>query len=466
MGEGGNLGFTQLGRIEYAMSGGLINTDALDNAAGVNTSDHEVNIKILLGEVKQKGEITESQRIDLLEAMEEDVAGFVLQDNKAQVQAVTMKQIKGASGADTMLRLQQRLTLTGQLDAKLEYLPDVEEVEERCRTGKGYTRPEISVLMSYAKAEINRKLLETKLPDDPALDSLLLGYFPNKMQKFAKYMLTHAVRREIIATVVTNDLVNNMGLTFLNRMRDETGKDTASVAAAYIVTKDLFDIEQWWQRIDGLTGKISPDLQAKVYDVVKRSVEFGVFWLLRNAKQLPNIERTTNHYKPLFADVHKYLVQSMSVDKKECYKRRAKQWQEEGLDEETANQLALLSASAPVPDLAELVNKIDKSAKQVMETYFEMGDYLQVSKLYKCISEIPVVDNWERVASLALLDQLFASLRSVTSSVFKKSNVEEWQKSHKEAAGQYNMLTVEMLEHVKPSHAMASVVLNHLRSLV
>ncbi|MGH9363387.1 MAG: NAD-glutamate dehydrogenase domain-containing protein, partial [Thermoanaerobaculia bacterium] len=284
IGEGANLGMTQLGRIEYALAGGRLNTDWIDNSAGVDCSDHEVNIKILLGEVERAGKMTRLERNELLRAMTDEVAALVLRDNYLQTQALTVSHSLGARLLDRLGRFMRALEKAGRLDRRIEYLPDDETLALRLSQGIGLTRPELAVLLSYAKIALYDELLPSTLPDDPYLREDLALYFPTPLRsRFAAEIGRHRLRREIIATAVTNSMVNRVGVAFVHEVRERTGMGAPEVARAYVVAREVFAMRALWRDIEALDNVAPAAVQATMLAECGRSVERGATWFLRTA---------------------------------------------------------------------------------------------------------------------------------------------------------------------------------------
>ncbi|HET6222591.1 MAG TPA: NAD-glutamate dehydrogenase domain-containing protein, partial [Dongiaceae bacterium] len=280
VGEGANLGFTQRGRIEYALEGGRINTDAVDNSAGVDTSDHEVNIKILLNEIVAAGDMTGKQRDRLLQELTDEVGALVLRDNYLQTQALSVTQHLGARMLDRQTRFMRTLEKAGRLDRAIEFLPNDETIAERKAVGAGLTRPELAVLLAYAKITLYDDLLASDLPDDPQLGKDLLDYFPEPLRRrYADAIAGHRLRREIIATVVTNEIVNRVGITFVHEVGEATGMPPADIARAYIAGREIFDMSALWREIEALDNKVPAQLQATMLVECGRALERGIVWL-------------------------------------------------------------------------------------------------------------------------------------------------------------------------------------------
>src|SRR3954454_8848246 len=282
VGEGGNLGCTQRGRIEFALNGGRINTDAIDNAGGVNCSDHEVNIKILLDSVVDAGDMTVKQRNALLAEMTDAVAERVLRGSYSQTQALSLARFQAPAMLDVHDRFMRELEAAGRLARAIEALPDADVVAERRQAGLGLMQPELAVVLAYSKITLYASLLEGDLPDDPALEVDLARYFPAPLpERFADEIARHRLRREIIATRVANDMVDRAGTTFMFRLREDTGATHADIARASLVAREVFDMRSLWADIEALDGKVAADKQLEMMLSVRRMVERATRWLLR-----------------------------------------------------------------------------------------------------------------------------------------------------------------------------------------
>ena len=296
IGEGANLGLTQRARIEFAMHGGRVNTDAVDNSAGVNSSDLEVNIKIACGAAEAAGKLTRPARNKLLAEMTDDVAALCLRNNYNQTLSLTLTERKGLAEGGFLSRLMRSLEHEGQLDREVEFLPDDVEMSEREAQGKPLSRPELSVLLAYAKITLFDRLLESQVPDDPYLAKDLMRYFPAKLQaKYTEEIEGHRLRREIVATMLANSMINRGGTSFVNRMVDETGASAAAIANAYVLARDSFGFIDLNGEIDGLDNKIPSELQLDLYATVQELVRQQTIWFLRN---VPGGELASNvaHY--------------------------------------------------------------------------------------------------------------------------------------------------------------------------
>src|SRR5258706_4575242 len=305
VGEGANLGFTQQARIEYAMGGGHINTDAIDNSAGVDTSDHEVNIKVLLYDAIERGELAGlDERNKLLASMTDEVGQLVLCDNYEQTQAISLTQALGESVLDEQARFMRALERAGRLDRALEGLPDDETIAERHTAHIGLTRPELAVLLAYSKIVLYADLLASDLPDDPLLVDDLLLYFPVPLrQRFRATVGRHRLRREIIATYVTNNIINRIRPTFVWQMGEETGKPASDVARAFTIIRESFDLRSLWEDIESLDNQIAARTQTEMLIEAGRLLERATQWVLRSGYEKLDTAAAVAEYRPCIAAI-------------------------------------------------------------------------------------------------------------------------------------------------------------------
>ena len=302
VGEGGNLGMTQLGRVEFGLNGGGSNTDFIDNAGGVDCSDHEVNIKILLNEVVQAGDMTDKQRNQLLASMTDEVGSLVLGNNYKQTQALSLAARRAYERAAEYKRLMSDLESRGKLDRAIEYLPTEEQLVERAATGKGLTRPELSVLISYSKIDLKEALLKSQVPDDEYLTrDMETAFPPSLVAKFGEAMRRHRLKREIVSTQIANDLVNHMGITFVQRLKESTGMSPANVAGAYVIVRDIFHLPHWFRQIEALDHQVSADVQLELMDELMRLGRRATRWFLRSRRNEQDAGRDTAHFGPHLA---------------------------------------------------------------------------------------------------------------------------------------------------------------------
>ncbi|MDP1697504.1 MAG: NAD-glutamate dehydrogenase [Xanthomonadaceae bacterium] len=407
VGEGGNLGLTQRGRIEAAMSGVLLNTDFIDNSAGVDTSDHEVNIKILLDDAVKSGELNTEQRNTLLASMTDEVGALVLNDNYRQNQAISVMERMSVARLGSKAHFMRTLESKGLLDRALEYLPTDADLTQRKARGQGLTRPELSVLLSYAKIVIFQQMLDSDVPEDPYLSKELLRYFPQPLQdRFAEQMQRHRLRREIIATAVTNSLVNRMGSTFMLRMKEDTGENAAEVAKAYTITREVLDSRALWAAIDELDMKVPESAQIDALQriwVLQRAL---TRWFLARPGQLGQIAAMVERYQPGMDALRAALPAVLDESAAERFEADRAQWQEQGFPEALATSLAglpLLNASLDIIDCASHCNR---SVEDVATVFFALGEGLHLNWLLGRVDELPVEGRWHANARGVLRDEL------------------------------------------------------------
>lgn len=428
IGEGGNLGLTQLGRIEFARTGaggegGKVNTDAIDNSAGVDTSDHEVNIKILLNAVVSDGDMTVKQRNKLLAEMTDEVGHLVLRNNYAQNVALA----NGAAQAPSLLHAQQRfmrrLERAGRLDRQLEFLPTDRQIRELLNNGKGLTQPELAVLFAYTKITVADELIATELPDDPYLRRLLHAYFPGALRaKFPEQIDTHALRREIITTLLVNDTVNTGGSTFLHRLREESGASTEEIVRAQLAAREIFGLAEVWDAVEALDNKVAADVQTRVRLHSRRLVERGTRWLLNNRPQPLQITETIEVFgarvRQVWAELPK-LVRGADLD---WYRSILDELTGEGVPEELAAKVAGFSSAFPTLDVVAISDRTGVDPLAVAEVYYDLADRLNITQLMDRIIELPRSDRWQSMARASIREDLFAAHAALTADVLAVGN--------------------------------------------
>jgi glutamate dehydrogenase len=417
VGEGGNLGLTQLGRIEAALNGVLLNTDFIDNSAGVDTSDHEVNIKILLNGEVQKKKLSMPERNKLLAAMTDEVAALVLNDNYRQNQALSLMQRMSLSRLGSKQHFIRTLESQGLLDRQIEFLPSDSEIAERKSRRLGLTRPELSVLLSYSKIVLFQQLLESDVPEDPYLSKELVRYFPAPLQKkYAKSMEQHRLKREIIATAVTNSMVNRMGATFTLRMTEDTGRSPGEVAKAFTITRETLDARELWTQIDALDGQVPESVQVDALQTIWNLQRSMTRWLLSRPGAIPDITAAVERYHHGFREIRAgsgILPASM----RPAYDASFANWKEKGLPEALAKQLAALPYLEWCCDIIEVARARRLKPVDVARAHFRLGDALQLPWLYAQIDTLAVDGRWHAVARGSLRDELAAQQRLLTMQV-------------------------------------------------
>ncbi|MGW7462628.1 NAD-glutamate dehydrogenase [Streptomyces sp. NPDC054797] len=423
IGEGGNLGLTQLGRIEFARYGGKVNTDAIDNSAGVDTSDHEVNIKILLNAVVADGDMTVKQRNKLLAQMTDEVGALVLRNNYAQNTALANAAAQAPSLLHAQQRFMRRLESEGLLNRELEFLPTDRQIRELLNGGKGLTQPELAVLFAYTKITVAEELIHTGLPDDPYLRRLLHAYFPVALlQKFPEQIDAHALRREIITTVLVNDTVNTGGSTFLHRLREETGASTEEIVRAQLAAREIFGLAEVWDAVEALDNKVAADVQTRVRLHSRRLVERGTRWLLNNRPQPLQITETIAFFQARVGQVWDEVPKLVRGADLEWYQSIMDELTGEGVPEELAAKVAGFSSAFPTLDVVAIADRLGVNPLDVAEVYYDLADRLDITQLMDRIIELPRADRWQSMARASIREDLFAAHAALTADVLSVGN--------------------------------------------
>jgi glutamate dehydrogenase len=416
VGEGGNLGFTQLGRIEYALHGGRINTDFIDNSAGVDCSDHEVNLKILLGVAMHRGLLTLEERNALLQDVEGDVVRHVLYDNFLQAQILSQETQLSAGRMEAYEDLMQALEGEGLLERRLEALPSAEEMVERRRSGRGMARPELAVLLAYAKQSLANAILASGLPDSGYLEHDARAYFPPAVvERFADLVSDHPLRRELVATLVANDVVNSQGITFVSRLAAETGAEAADVVRAYRIARDVTDAVDRWESIEALVGEVAPAILDELMSGVDHLVEVVARWYLGHAPGRLGraIEADRDPFRE-FADVAPTAASDAWRHDRE---REAWRLMDAGVPEPVARRHAFQPVLAHGPAVIDVARGTGRSIADVARTFSRIGDAVYLDWLEARLAALPATSRWQRWAIQATWEDLFLVRRELTERV-------------------------------------------------
>jgi glutamate dehydrogenase len=474
VGEGGNLGFTQRGRIEFAAHGGRINTDAIDNSGGVDCSDHEVNIKILLNKVVGEGDLTQKQRNKLLAEMTEEVAAHVLRNNCLQTQALSLALAQAPAMLEVHSRLIRYLEREAGLERDLEALPPQDEILERMAAGKGLVSPELSVVMAYCKIHLFHRFLDSELPADPFLAAELEGYFPGPLrERFRSEMSGHRLWREIISTHVANGMVNRGGTTFAFRLAEETGAHPAEVARAYLVARDVFDMRRVWDAIETLDYKVPAQTQAKILLESRKLVERASRWLLRNRPRPLDVASNISYFAPGVSVLAESLPELAASSARNVLDKSSKALADAGVPRTLAKRVCAFDELFSALDIVEVANEVDDSAEEVAKVYFALGERLDLRWLRDQIVVLPRENRWQAMARAALRDDLYSQERALTADVMRGHSNEPDAASRIDAWLEHNATTVarchQILEDLKaspaPDFAMLSVAMREIRDL-
>ncbi|RUO60299.1 NAD-glutamate dehydrogenase [Pseudidiomarina insulisalsae] len=421
VGEGGNLGLTQLGRIEYARNGGRINTDAIDNVGGVDCSDNEVNIKILLNGLVAQGELTRKQRDQLLYDMTDEVAQIVIKDCHRQSQSISVTALRGADQVKELQRFIHHLEREGQLNRALEFLPDDDELAERQANNQGFTRPELAVITAYGKMVLKEDLLDEAVMSDPFHARSLINAFPKPLQEpYADAMQAHPLRAQIIATRLANNIVNDMGPNFVFRKMDATGATPAEVASAYVVARECFNVRSLMEEIESCNNKIPADIQNQMLFQLRRIVRRSTRWFLRHRRQeLTTIQEQLDFYQSSFVDLRKNVLNYLVPEERVGIEKNIERYTNNGVPAKLAEQIAILSTLFSALDIADIVHETDRKVGSVANAYFHLGAKMSLHWFLDQINSQPVDNHWQALARAAFREELDWQQRSLTLSMLK-----------------------------------------------
>jgi glutamate dehydrogenase len=472
VGEGANLGATQLGRIEFARKGGCINTDSIDNSAGVDCSDHEVNIKIALGDVVQRGDMTMKQRNSLLARMTNEVAALVLRSNYQQSQALSVIQARSYRVLDQQQRMMRALERANLLNRQIEFLPNDEEIAERQAGRQGLTRPELSVLLAYSKNVNYERLLESDLPDDPMLAEDLTRYFPKPLQKnHPQAIERHRLRREIIATVVTNSMINRVGPTFINEMRDRTGRSVADIARAYTIVREVFELRPLWRDIEALDNDAASKAQIQMLSEIGRTLDRMTHWFLRNGDQPLDIKKHIDQYRPGVQVLRDNLEALLAADQIEETLARAQRFGRPGVPKKLARQVGQLKALSTTCDIVKIANMANRPVTEIGQTYFLLGDRFKLDWLRHNANNMTPENPWHQMALAAIIEDMWGTQGDLTCKVLTNGScgakaIDSWVGANKEAIRRVEEMVSELEQHGTVDLAMLTVANRELRGLV
>jgi glutamate dehydrogenase len=475
--EGGNLGCTHRGRIEFALRGGLINTDAIDNSAGVDCSDHEVNIKILLNAVVAEGELTGKQRDQVLAEMTDEVAALVLRDNTFQNQVLGVSLARGVELLDEQGRYMRRLVARGRLNRELEFLPSDVALGERRQAGIGLTTPELAVLLAYNKMELFDEVLASDVPEDPYIVTTLQRYFPPRLaQRFPAQLSHHPLRREIIATYVVNSMVNRVGPTFVNRMNEETGAAPADIVRAYLGTRQIFDLVSLWQANEALDHQVTAATQTAVVVATVRLIERSTVWLLHHREALRDLDATIRRLTPGVTTVGANLEQWLSGAERAVLDADEARLLGLGVPQALARRVARLDSQVAGLDIVEASAALGVSVETVAGVYFGVGGRLDLGWISQQIALQPATSHWQGLARVAMRDDMSSLADALARSVLgggagaaaatPLQRVDAWERQREFQLARCRQLSGELKAAAALDMAMLSVVLRELRALI
>ncbi len=415
VGEGGNLGVTQLGRVEFALNGGHINTDFIDNAAGVDCSDHEVNIKILLNGVVASDDMTGKQRNQLLEQMTDTVSDLVLENNYKQTQALSLAEREAFMRLAEYRRLIQDMESAGKLNRQLEFLPADDELQERRGSAKGLTRPELSVLISYVKSQLKEELIDTTVPNDEFMANAVETAFPQRLRDDFKALIhDHRLRREIISTQLANDMINHMGITFVGRMEQSTGVSKADIVSGYVTAREVFDMPSIWDQVEALDYQVSSELQMEMMAALNRLIRRASRWFIRNRRGEIHPASEIANFRDSVRDLRAQLGAITSGKTKETYEQAFDQYTEQGVPKELASYIASVRELYPFLSIIDAAQTIDAPVNKVAQLFFSLAERLQLDWFAAQISDLKIENHWQAIARESYRDDLEWQMRNLT----------------------------------------------------
>ncbi|MGI9433365.1 MAG: NAD-glutamate dehydrogenase, partial [Geminicoccaceae bacterium] len=481
VGEGGNLGLTQRGRIEFAQRGGRINSDFIDNSAGVDCSDHEGNIKILLGAVVDAGDMTEKQRDELLARMTDEVSELVLRNNILQVQAISHAESDPSEWLDSQAAFMRRLETTGRLNRELELLPDEETLMERRQAGLGLYRPEISVILAYAKMALYDELLASDLPDDPYLSQDLIKYFPRPLRKtYEPQIGTHRLKREIVATQIANSIVNRGLGEFTGDLAEQTGSTEATIARCYIVARDAFSLVPLFGQLEQLAVQIGAERQITLLGSTKWALAEGTQWFLANLPQPVDIQAGVDRFAPGIARLLDNLDEVLGATELESLKASLADYERLGIDQKIAVRFSTLSYLCPACEIVVVADRAEVDVGAAAKLYFALDAALHLGKLLRLLQRIAPRNQWDRLAIAGLHDDIVTEHRRLATQALSSDEVRrnldqpaihvhhsvaQWLQSKVAGYSRWERILIEMESRTNLDLAMLSVAVRTLGRL-
>jgi len=480
VGEGGNLGFTQLGRIEYSLrgaagAGGRINTDAIDNSAGVDTSDHEVNIKILLDQAVRDGALDPAARNALLAEMTDEVARLVLTDNYEQNVLLGNARVQAPAMLSVHDRFIRALESRGELDRALEFLPDKEVILEREAAGLGLTSSELAVLAAYSKISLTATVHDSEIPDEPWFSGALRRYFPSRIvADFGDRLTSHPLRREIITTWVSNDVVNRAGMTFVYRAQEETGASPVEIVRAYSVVREAFGLEEFWRSVEELDNRLPTTVQSMLYLEARRLIDRCTRWFVQTRRARIDVATEVEHFKPDVDRLEAQVPGMLVGAEKERLLMRTAEFSGLGVPDRLAARTARLLDTFSLLDVVEIAGAEKLPAEEVAAVYFAISERIQVDRLLTRITALPRDDRWNALARSALRYDLYAAQAGLTSDVLATTpsnlapaeRIRAWEDRNREGVDRAEATLHEIATADRADLATLSVALRTIRTLL
>nr|WP_300310773.1 NAD-glutamate dehydrogenase [Halomonas sp.] len=473
VGEGGNLGLTQRGRMEAAVKGVRVNTDFIDNAAGVNCSDHEVNIKILIDEVVANGDMTEKQRNQLLAEMTDEVSKLVLISNYRQSQSLDLSELLSHQGIGPYRRFISELEAAGQIDRELEFLPSDEDLQERAANDQGMTLPELSVLISYAKSALKGDLIASDVPDDTVVAQHVERGFPKVLlEKYHDQVYHHRLKREIVSTQLANDLVDHMGIVFVRRLVDSTGVGRADVARAYVIARECFQLPRLWDQIEALDNKVPTDIQYSMMLDLMRMIRRATRWFLRLRSAMSATDCIA-YFAPRIAQLQEKIGQHLRGEEQEAWEARRQELVAAGVPEALASTVAAAGSLYAALGIIQTARQVDEKPQKVAEVYYEIGARLELPWMIQQVTALPVKDGWQSQAREAYRDDIERQQMALTASVLQmeggaretSARVDQWMTNHSSMHERWCRLVNEVNGGTPASFPLFAVAVRELVDL-
>lgn len=471
--EGGNLGFTQLARIEYSLNGGLIYTDFIDNSAGVSCSDKEVNIKILLNSIVAASDLTMKQRNHLLSEMTNEVARLVLRENYLQTRAISLAVTQSLRSLELHSRYIVELERIGKLDRSLEFLPNEKILMEHKLIGKGLGAASISTLFCYSKIILKEAILASDVPEDMFLKQFLISSFPVPLQeRFSKQMQTHPLKREIIATKLSNIIVNEMGFSFVYRMQDETGAPVASVVSAYMISRSIMNMDAIWQQIDKLDRVVNAENLADIMILYLRLLRRITRWFLRSRRKRLDITKTVKLYAPGMQILKDAMPAVLGEGHKAQYMQNLEHYLSLGIKQTLAHELTVTRGLFASMDILEIAQNLSIEIEKVAEVYFNIEEFLDLSWIRSQIIAHPTDNHWEALSREALRDDLDWQQRQLTAGILKINDQNAilnclltWAQSHTLLVERWRQMLANLRSSTVLNYTMFFVAIRELLDL-
>lgn len=475
VGEGGNLGITQLARVEYALGGGAVNTDFIDNAGGVNCSDHEVNIKILLDDQVRNGDLTTKQRNQLLVQMTDEVSALVLQGNETQALALSVAHSRAARGMEEFIRFIQSLSLNGYLNRELEFIPDDEVLRARRVDSQGFTRPELAVLSAYSKARLKETLIDSTVPEDPTIAASIEEAFPVLIeQRFGDALQSHRLRREIVAMRVANDMINTGGITFAHRMRESTGANDDAIARGFFFASKVFRSDEFFRGVADLDFSVDATIQHQLLERATGLLRGATRWFLRGQRFDKPLAEQIEAFSGSVAEVWENLSDFLEGDMQAFWQISYDDYTQAGVDERLASFAAGGSILYASLNIVEAAHRVDAKVLDVAQLYFQIGEALGLTEFSQKIYEMKVENHWQALAREGLIDDIAAEQKQITTMVLSCDSAGDgdvveclanWIESRQVLVDRWRAALAELKTAPGAEFAMYSVVLRELANL-